>query len=94
MASRSLLTAEAAHARRTADTQKATEVARRFTGWSVWSSRDGKARVATRTGNQAPPDGDDSTWTQTVIADTWTDLELQLAEQTHLDAERTYDAAS
>jgi hypothetical protein len=94
MASRSLLTAEAAHAQRTADTQKAAEVAQRFTGWSVWSSRDGKTRVATRTGNQTPPDGDDSAWTQTVIADTWTDLELQLAGQAQCDAERTYDAAS
>jgi hypothetical protein len=87
MASGPLLTAEAAHARHTADQQRAIEVAERFPGWVVWSARKGNARVATRTGNQAPP-ADDGTWTQTVIADTWTDLELQLAVQAQRDAER------
>jgi hypothetical protein len=75
-----------------ADTAKAAEVAERFPGWKVFSSRDGRTRVATRTGDQRPPDGDDDVWAATVIADTWTDLELQLAEQAQHDAERTYEA--
>jgi len=93
MASRPLLTTEAAHTRHTAERQRAAEVAERFPGWHVWSARKGNARVATRTGNQTPPDSDDSTWTQTVIADDWTQLEQLLAEQAQYDAERTYDAA-
>jgi hypothetical protein len=91
MASRQLVKAEAAHAGRMADTAKAAEVAERFPGWKVFSSRDGRTRVATRTGDQRPPDGDDNVWAATVIADTWTDLELQLAEQAQHDAERTYE---
>jgi hypothetical protein len=92
MASRPLLTAEAAHARRAADAQHAAEIAERFAGWHVFSSRDGKARLATRTGNQQPPTGD-SVWAATVVADTWDDLERQLAGQQQNDAERTYDIA-
>jgi hypothetical protein len=88
MASRPLLTAEAAHAGRVADTAKAAEVAQRFTGWSVWSSRDGKTRVATRTGDQKDPG--DGVWAATVLADDWPDLELQLAVQAQADALRTY----
>jgi hypothetical protein len=87
-ASRQLVKAEAAHEQRMADTRKAAEVAQRFTGWAVWSSRDGMTRVATRTGDQKDPD--DNVWAATVIADTWTDLELQLAVQAQRDAERTY----
>jgi hypothetical protein len=90
MASRPLLTAEAAHAQRTAEMQRAAEVAERFPGWHVWSARKGNARVATRTGDQRPPDDDDGVWEATVIADTWTDLEQQLALQAQHDAERTY----
>lgn len=90
MASGPLLSTEAAHAQRTADQQKAAEVALQFPGWTVWSARDGRNRVATRTGNQSPPDGDDDAWTQTVIADSWTDLAQQLAVQAQADAMRTY----
>jgi hypothetical protein len=92
MASRPLLTAEAAHARHTAERQKAAEVAERFPGWHVWSARKGITRLATRTGNRTPPEplGD---WAQTVMADDWADLEQQLAEQAQCDAERTYDIA-
>jgi hypothetical protein len=92
MASRPLLAAETAHARRMADMATASEVAQRFTGWKVFSSRDGMTRVATRTGNQVPPDDDDNVWAATLIADSWTDLEQQLAEQAQRDAERTYEA--
>ena len=91
MASRSLLAADTAHARRMADTARAAEMAQRFTGWKVFSSRDGNHRIATRTGNQAPPDGDDDVWAATLIADSWTDLEQQLAEQAQHDAERSYE---
>jgi hypothetical protein len=73
-----------------ADIQKAAEVAERFTGWQVFSSRDGSTRVATRTGGQQPPDGDDDVWAATLLADSWTDLELQLKVQAQYDAERTY----
>jgi hypothetical protein len=90
MASGPLLTAEAAHARHTADQQRAAEVAERFPGWHVWSARKGNTRVATRTRNQSPPAADDGTWTQTVIADDWTQLEAELAVQAQHDAERTY----
>jgi hypothetical protein len=89
MASRPLLTAETAHAERMADTAKAAEVAELFTGWTVFSSRDGSNRLATRV-NQQPPDGDDDTWAATLIADSWTDLELQLKVQAQHDAELTY----
>lgn len=88
-ASRQLVKTETAHAQRTADTAKAAEVAQRYTGWNVWSSRDGRTRVATRTGEQQDPD--DDVWAATLIADTWTDLELQLAVQAQRDAERTYE---
>ena len=90
MASRQLVQAEAAHAARMEDTRKAAELTERFTGWTVFSSRDGRTRVATRTGALDPPDGDDSVWAATLIADSWTDLEHQLAEQAQHDAERTY----
>lgn len=88
MASRQLQTAEAAHAERMADTAKAAELAQRFPGWTVFSSRDGKTRVATRTGNQEDPD--DEIWAASLLADSWTDLEEQLAVQAQHDAMRTY----
>jgi hypothetical protein len=72
-----------------ADTARAAEVAQRFPGWKVFSSRDGRQRVATRTGGQRVID--DGVWAATLIADTWTDLEQQLAEQAQRDAERTYE---
>jgi hypothetical protein len=86
--SRPLLAAEAARARHTAETQRAAEIAERYPGWTVWSSRDGRQRVATRSGHPAAVD--DGAWEATVIADTWTDLELRLAVQAQCDAERTY----
>ena len=93
MTSRPMMQTEEAHTRRMADIAKAAEVAQRFAGWHVFSSRDGKARLATRTGNQQPPT-DQGAWAATVVADTWDDLERQLAEQVQHDAERGYDIAS
>jgi hypothetical protein len=93
MTSRPMMQTEAAHARRRADLAKAAEVAQRFHGWHVFSSRDGKARLATRTGNQQPPAGQGA-WAATVVADNWDDLERQLAEQVQHDAERRYGIAS
>ena len=81
MASGPLLTAEAAHARHIAERQKAAEVAERYPGWHVWCTRDGRARVATRTGSPQPPEDDDSTWCLTVIEDDWPQLEKALAAQ-------------
>jgi hypothetical protein len=91
MASQLMLKTEAAHPQRTADVAKAAEVAGRFDGWHVFSSRDGKARLATRTGNQQPPAGD-GTWAATVVADSWDDLERQLTEQQQHDTERSHGA--
>jgi hypothetical protein len=93
MTSRPMMQTEAADARRRADLAKAAEVAQRFRGWHVFSSRDGKARLATRTGNQQPPAGQGA-WAATVMADDWDDLERQLAEQVQHDAERGHDIAS
>ena len=89
MASGPLLTAEAAHARHSAERQKAAEVAERYPGWHVWCARNGQARVATRTGGPQPPEDDDGTWCQTVIADDWIQLETALTAQAQYDAERT-----
>lgn len=94
MASRQLVKTETAHASRMADAAKAAEIAECFPGWKVFSSRDGRTRVATRTGDQRPPDGDDSTWAATLLADSWTDLEEQLAVQAQYDAMRTYEAGA
>jgi hypothetical protein len=85
-ASRQLTRTRAAHEARSADTAKAAEVAEQFHGWTVWSSRDGSTRVATRTGDQADPD--DGIWAATLVADSWKDLEIQLAEQAAHDAAR------
>ena len=93
MASQPMLITEAAHAQRMADVARAAEVAERFNGWQVFSSRDGKARLATRTGNQQPPTGD-GTWAATVVADSWDDLERQLTEQQQHDTEQSHGAAS
>jgi hypothetical protein len=88
MASRQLAKTESAHAGRMADVQKAAELAERFNGWAVFSSRNGRTRVATRTGNQTGPD--DGVWAASIIADDWDDLEEQLAVQAQHDAMRTY----
>jgi hypothetical protein len=78
MASRPLLTTEAAR-------QRAAETAERFPGWQVWVTREGTP-VATRAGNQKFID--DGIWCATVMADDWHQLETQLAEQAANDAER------
>jgi hypothetical protein len=91
LVSQPMLKTEAARAQRRADLAKAAELAGRFDGWHVFSSRDGKARLATRTGNQQPPTGD-GTWAATVVADSWDDLERQLAEQQQHDTARSQDA--
>jgi hypothetical protein len=93
MASQTMLKTEAARAQRIADVARAAEVAERFDGWHVFSSRDGKARLATRTGNQQPPTGD-GTWAATVVANSWDDLERLLTEQQQHDTERNHGAAS
>jgi hypothetical protein len=87
MASRQLAATKAAHERREADTRKAAEVAQRFCGWHVFSSRDARMRLATRMGH--PPDPGDGVWAASLIADDWTGLEEQLAEQVRHDAART-----
>jgi hypothetical protein len=86
MASRPLLTAEAARARHTAETQRSAEIAQRYPGWTVWAAREGNARVATRSGN--PRFIDDGLFAATLICDDWTELEHELAEQAQADAER------
>lgn len=90
MASQPMLKTEAAHTQRMTDVARAAEVAERFNGWHVFSSRDAKARLATRTGNQQPPTGD-GTWAATVVADSWDDLDRQLTEQQQHDTERSHD---
>jgi hypothetical protein len=87
VASRPLAKTEAANERRAADTAKAAEVAQRFRGWHVVSSRDGSTRIATRTGDHENPL--DGVWAATLMGDDWADLELQLAEQAQHDAEQT-----
>ena len=86
MASQPMLKTETARAHHLADVARAAEVAARFDGWHVFSSRDGRARLATRMGNQQPPAGDE-TWAATVVADSWDDLERQLTEQHRHDTE-------
>jgi hypothetical protein len=78
-----VLTKEAAEQK-----QKAAELAEKYTGWLVWSARKGTAKVATRAGS-GPPSPADAAYAATLIADDWTDLEHQLAEQARHDAERT-----
>jgi hypothetical protein len=58
---------------------------RTYPGWQLWTASNGSP-VATRAGNQRPPEGDDGTWARTLIADSPDDLERQLAEQAALDA--------
>ena len=67
--------------------QKAAEVARRFTGWTVWVTAQGSP-VATRSGGQRAPEPDDGNWAQTLMADDWPKLETELAAQAKYDAER------
>ena len=86
MASPQLSAAQAGLDARAADRLKAAEIAQRFTGWYVFTTRDGTSHVATRTGNQQPPANDD-TWAATVICDRWPDLEAALVEQQQHDVE-------
>jgi hypothetical protein len=67
--------------------RRAAEVARRFTGWTVWMTAQGSP-VATRSGGQLPPEPYDGNWAQTVMADDWGELESELAAQAKFDAER------
>jgi hypothetical protein len=85
MASRQLVKAEMAHAERMADTAKAAEIAERFPGWKVFSSRDGKTRVATRTGDQRAVD--DGVWAATLIAYDWDDR-ANASQSPHCDHPR------
>ena len=78
----------------TAETRrKATEVAQRFTGWTVWVTAQGSP-VATRSGRQQPPEPYDGNWAQTVMADDWSELETELAAQAKYDAERLSNQAT
>jgi hypothetical protein len=93
MASGPLTQTQEAHTARMKDLARAGEIAQRYAGWSVWSARDGKTRVASRVGDQRPPSGDDDVWAATLLADganAWADLERQLAEQAQHDAELSY----
>jgi hypothetical protein len=85
---RPLVAAEAGRARHTAETRKAAEVAGRYPGWTVWTARNGKTRVATRAIHAKDPD--DGVWAATLICDDWAQLEAELAEQAQADAARTY----
>jgi hypothetical protein len=73
--------------------RKSAEVAQRFTGWTVWVTAQGSP-VATRSGRQRPPEPNDGTWAQTVVADDWNDLETELAAQAKGDAERLNNQAT
>jgi hypothetical protein len=84
---RPLVAAEAGYDWHKQERQKAAEVAERYPGWTVWTARNGKSHVATRSGNQKDPD--DGTWAASLIADDWTQLEKELAAQAQHDAERT-----
>src|ERR1700684_1500573 len=67
--------------------QKASEVAQRFTGWTVWVTAQGSP-VATRSGGQRAPEPDDGNWAQTLMTDDWPELETELAAQAKYDAKR------
>ena len=72
----------------TAEAQrKAAELAQRFTGWTVWVTAQGSP-VATRSGRQRAPEPYDGNWAQTVMADDWGELEIELAAQAKHDEER------
>jgi hypothetical protein len=73
--------------------RRAADVARRFAGWAVWVTAQGSP-VATRSGGQRPPEPDDGTWTQTVIADDWDELETELAVQARHDQARAASQAT
>jgi hypothetical protein len=66
---------------------KSADVARRFTGWTVWVTAQGSP-VATRSGRQRPPEPYDGNWAQTVMAET------ELAAQAKYDAERLSNQAT
>ena len=72
---------------------KAAELAKRFTGWTVWVTTQGSP-VATRSGGQHPPEPYDGNWAQTVMADDWDELETELAAQAKFDAERLSNQAT
>ena len=90
MRSYRLAVTEIKHRNRAEDVARAHEIAERYPGWHVWTARKGDARIATRTGDQHQPDGNDDVWAQTVIGDDWSELEEQLKVQAQADALRTY----
>lgn len=87
MGSPQLSAAQAGLAARAEDKAHAAQLQRLFPGWQVFTTRDGANHVATRIGDQPPPDGD-GTWSKTIVGDDWPDLERQLAEQAAHDAAR------
>jgi hypothetical protein len=62
----------------------AEEIAAANPKWHVWVTREGRSVVATRLGPQQPVD--DDRWAKTIIADSWDELERELAEQALCDA--------
>jgi hypothetical protein len=64
----------------------AAEMMTEHPGWRIWLTRERKSIVATRTGHPQPVD--DGVWARTVIADDWTELEQELAQQAECDAAR------
>ncbi|MGH3253142.1 MAG: hypothetical protein ACRDOI_43965 [Trebonia sp.] len=85
---RPLAAAQASHDRHQQERQRAAAIAERYPGWTLWATRDGNARVATRSPRTTDPG--DGTWAATLICDNWTQLEKELAAQAQHDAERTY----
>jgi hypothetical protein len=71
MPSQPLQTTFEAHETRQADREHAAELTRKYQEWTVWSARDGRTRLATHAG-ESP---------RTLMGDSWTDLELQLANE-------------
>jgi hypothetical protein len=56
-------------------------VAAQHQGWAVWATRP----TATRTGKPAVPRHDDGTWSMTVEARSWAELDELLTEQDEHD---------
>lgn len=67
-------------------TELAERITQKWPRWHVWVTRERRSIVATRIGYQPQPQPNDGVWARTVIADDWTELEQQLAEQAANDA--------
>lgn len=65
-----------------ADVERATAIAERHPGWTVRASRPMATRAA---GNHRRADPQDGTYAETVITDTWRQLDDELAEQDQND---------